>query len=95
MLQYRGELLATVQPSGRATLTAGDRAVASLSAGRYDLVVRDRAARAGFFLERRGGKPVTVTGRMFVGKRSRMLTLNAGAGRTSRTRESRSSFTVR
>jgi hypothetical protein len=78
VLQYRGELLATVQPSGRATLTAGDRTVASLSAGRYDLVVRDRAARAGFFLGRRGGKPVAVSGRTFVGERSRMLTLNAG-----------------
>lgn len=95
VLQYRGEILATVQPSGRVMLTAGDRAVASLSAGRYDLVVRDRAARAGFSLERRGGKPVTVTGRMFVGKRSRMLTLNAGSWTYFSDAGTQRSFTVR
>jgi hypothetical protein len=77
--QYRGTLVGTVLPSGTATLTAGSRAVASLTAGTYDVVVTDKARRAGFSLERRGGKPVAVTSRTFVGKRSRMLTLAAGS----------------
>jgi hypothetical protein len=72
-------LLATVDGSGKATLKQYGRTVERLHPGRFDVVVTDRAKRAGFFLERRGGKPVKVTGLGFVGKRSLTVDLSAGS----------------
>jgi hypothetical protein len=77
--QVQGTLVATVNAAGRATLEQNGRAVARLSPGRFDIVVTDRTRRAGLFLERRGGKPVTLTTLAFVGKSSHVLDLAAGS----------------
>ena len=78
VLRYRGKLAATVDAAGKATLKLGGRSVASLKAGRYDIAVDDRTARAGFFVERGVRTPVTVTTVAFVGKRTRRVGLAAG-----------------
>ena len=49
--------------SGRATLKLGGHAVASLKAGKYDVVVDDEAARAGFFVQHGTHKAVAADGR--------------------------------
>jgi hypothetical protein len=77
--QLRGTLVATVDASGKATLEQNGRPVGRLRPGRFDVVVTDRARRAGLFLQRRGGKPMTVTSAGFVGKSSHVLNLEAGS----------------
>jgi hypothetical protein len=71
-------LLATVSDSGEAALKLGGKNVGTLKAGTYLLQVDDAAPRAGFFLERLGGKPLTITSAAFVGRRARAITLSAG-----------------
>ncbi len=78
IMRYRGKLVATVGASGKATLKLRGRNVASLKAGKYDIKVDDAAARAGFFVQRRSRKAVTVTSRSFVGERTQRVTLAAG-----------------
>ena len=72
------KLLATVSAEGTVTLKLRRNAVGTLKAGKYELQVDDAAPRAGFFVERRGGKAVTVTSLPFVGKRTVPITLTAG-----------------
>jgi len=78
ILPYRGKLIATVDSTGKATLKLRGRAVATLKAGKYDIAVDDRDARAGFFVQRASRKPTTVTGVSFVGRRSHRVALGAG-----------------
>ncbi len=75
---YRGTLLATVSPAGKASLERAGKAVGSLKAGRYDITVSDRSSRAGFYLVRRGGAPIGVTNMPFTGRRGRLVTLAPG-----------------
>lgn len=74
----RGALEAVVTAAGKATLTFDGRAAGSLKEGKYELTVADASRRAGFFVERSGRKPVTVTGVAFVGRRKEEITLSAG-----------------
>ena len=76
--RYRGKLTASVTRSGRATLKLRGRAVAELKAGKYDVVVDDRAARAGSFVRHGAHKAVPLTGASFVGQRTRRVLLSAG-----------------
>jgi hypothetical protein len=78
IVPYRGKLLATVGRAGKASLERGGKRVASLKVGRYDIRVDDAAARAGFFVQRRSRKAVTVTTLPFVGRRTERVTLTPG-----------------
>ena len=78
ILRYRGKLVAAVTPAGRTTLQLRGRTVAILKAGRYDVVVDDRDARAGLSLQHGSRKPVAVTGSAFTGRRTKRLGLAAG-----------------
>ena len=61
--QHRSELVATLDVP---------------AAGKYDFVVDDEAARAGFFVQRGSRGPVAVSGLVFVGKRTKRVALAAG-----------------
>ena len=50
----------------------------SLVPGRYDVAVADAASKAGFFVERPGGRPVDLTGVRFVGKKTVRYALTKG-----------------
>ena len=75
---FRGKLVAAVSAGSAATLRFGGRSVSSLKPGRYDIAVSDATPRAGFFVQRAGGKPVAITGVHFVGKHSAKLVLTDG-----------------
>jgi hypothetical protein len=78
ILQYQGELVATVSAAGKATLKLSGRSVSSLKAGKYDIKVDDADRRAGFFVQRSGRKAVTITGLAFAGERTQRVALTAG-----------------
>jgi hypothetical protein len=78
VVRFRGSLAAGVSTAGRPTLTVKGRRVSSLKAGRYRVVVLDETARSPFVLQRRGGKPVTLSGRGFLGRRTITVALAAG-----------------
>jgi hypothetical protein len=75
---YRGLLVARVAAAGPVTLTRSGRKVSSLAAGRYAIDVDDTSRHAGFFVERAGHPPLTVSTRTFVGRRRRTVTLVPG-----------------
>ena len=74
----RGKLVAAVSAGGAVSLQAGGRAVESLKAGAYNLVVQDADRTAGFSIRRAGGGTLAVTTGPYVGTRSRRITLTAG-----------------
>jgi hypothetical protein len=78
IVPYRGALSAGVGAAGKATLAAHGKRVASLVAGRYDIVVRDGTTAGGFFVEKAGRKPQTIAGVRFHGERKVRVTLTAG-----------------
>jgi hypothetical protein len=78
IVPFRGSLQATVPSSAGATLMDGHKALASLKSGRYDIVVKDESARAGFFVEKAGRKPQALTGVRFMGKRTAHIYLTVG-----------------
>ena len=51
---------------------------AIVRAGRYDVAVEDGDAHGGFFLRHGKRKPVAVTGPVFVGERTRRVTIGVG-----------------
>lgn len=75
---YRGKLSASVSRTGKAAVKLLGKAVNSLKAGRYDVTVADATRVAGFSLEKAGGKPIRVTTPIYVGKKTRRVTLTAG-----------------
>ncbi len=78
ILPYRGKLAATVSAAGSAALKLKGKPVVSLVPGRYDVAVADAANKAGFFVERPGGRPVDLTGVRFVGKKTVRYALTKG-----------------
>jgi hypothetical protein len=78
VLPTRGRLAAIVPASGRPALKRDGRSVTSLKAGRYDFAVVDASRTAGFWLERPGGKRVSLTGVLFRGHETRPVALTAG-----------------
>ncbi len=78
ILPYRGKLDATVSAAGSAALMVKGKVVVSLVPGRYDVAVADAASKAGFFVERPGGRPIDVTGVRFVGKKTVRYALTRG-----------------
>jgi hypothetical protein len=75
---FRGTLTGTVGAAGRLTVAFKGRSVTSLKAGRYTVAVSDQSSTNGFLLQKLTRAPVSVTGTMFVGKRSLSVTLTAG-----------------
>jgi hypothetical protein len=75
---FRGKLTATVGANGKATFKRAGKTVGSLKAGRYEISVSDKSARAGFFITRRGASAISVTSLAFEGKRTRVVALAAG-----------------
>lgn len=78
IVPFRGSLQATVAGASGATLMNGHKALGALKSGRYDIVVKDESARAGFFVEKQGKKPQALTGVKFMGKRTAHVYLTAG-----------------
>jgi len=74
----RGKLSASVTVTGAVSLDASGRAVGSLKAGVYNLVVQDADRTAGFSIRRAGGSALAVTTGPYVGTKSRRITLTAG-----------------
>jgi hypothetical protein len=79
IVPLRGTLQATVGAPSTATLTSGGKPLVSLKAGSYDIVVSDKSAKGGFFVQKLHSKPRTITGVTFRGKRTVRLNLTAGS----------------
>jgi hypothetical protein len=92
--RYRGKLAAVVTKGGGATLRVGGRAVSSVKAGKYDVVVDDEAARSGTFVQHGARKAVPLTGAAFVGKRTKRVLLTPGKWRFFARPGSKVPFTV-
>jgi hypothetical protein len=78
ILPFRGTLAAAVTAAGRLTLAYKGKSVTSLKAGRYRVAVDDRSTTNGFLLQKPKHAAVSVSGGMFLGKRSLAVTLTAG-----------------
>jgi hypothetical protein len=78
ILPFRGTLAGAVSAAGRLSLAYKGRSVSKLEPGRYTVAVNDRSTTNGFLLQKQKHAPVTVTGGMFLGKRSLSVTLTAG-----------------
>jgi hypothetical protein len=78
IVPFRGSLQATVVASAGATLKTGGKPLTSVKTGRYDIVVKDDSASAGFFVEKAGHKAQALTGITFEGKRTAHLYLTVG-----------------
>ena len=68
----------TVSPAGRLTLSFKGRSIDKLAPGPYTIIVTDRSSTDGLAVEMGKGRPLTVTGGRFEGKKSRALVLTAG-----------------
>lgn len=78
ILPFRGTLTAAVSAAGRLSLAYKGKSVSNLKAGRYTVAVNDRSTTNGFLLQKQKHAPVSVTGGMFLGKRSLSVTLTTG-----------------
>jgi hypothetical protein len=74
----RGTLLGTADTLGRVTLTHKGKPVSTLKAGRYKVVVTDKAPQSGFIFDRPNFTTITVTSSPFVGKGTKTVTLTPG-----------------
>jgi hypothetical protein len=78
ILPFRGTLTGAVSAAGGLTLAYKGKSVTSLKAGRYRVAVDDRSSTHGFLLQKPKHAAVSVTGGMFLGKRTLAVTLTAG-----------------
>jgi hypothetical protein len=78
VVPFRGTLDGKVTAAGKLSLSFKGSKVASLEAGRYKIVVDDKASKVGFLVQRKGQKPYTISPVAGVGKRSITLRLRAG-----------------
>jgi hypothetical protein len=78
VLPFRGTLAGAVTAAGRLTLAYKGKSVSNLQAGRYKVAVDDRSSTNGFLLQKQKHAPVSVTGGMFLGRRSIAVNLTAG-----------------
>ena len=91
LVSLQGTLEATVAPTGQATLASGGQPLSAVQAGKYKIVVQDKTAKSGFFVQKLGQKALTISGTTFVGKRTVNVSLTPGtwmfysqAGKTTR-----------
>jgi hypothetical protein len=94
IVPFRGTLTATVPSAGSPTLVAKGKPLATLKAGRYDIVVKDASTRGGFFVEKAHKKPMAIAGVTFTGKRTVHVTLTAGKWTFFSKSDKATSFTV-
>lgn len=94
IVPYRGTLDATVAAPGKATLSADGKPVASIQAGRYDIVARDETSSGGLFVQKLTRHAETITGVSFTGKRTVMVDLTAGKWTFYSTRSRATPFVV-
>jgi hypothetical protein len=78
IVPFRGSLQATVAGTAAPTLKTGGKPLTSVKTGRYDIVVKDESAKAGFYVEKEGHKAQALTGVKFEGKRTVNLYLTVG-----------------
>lgn len=78
IVPFRGALDAIVYKSGKLSLTRNGRNVTSLKTGRYTFSVDDESATSGFTVESLKGKPVTITGKAYVGSHDVTIALKPG-----------------
>jgi hypothetical protein len=95
IVPYRGTLQASVARSGTVTLSSGGKPLVSVEAGRYEIVIKDASRRGGFFVQRPGGKPESLSGVAFTGTRVAHLDLGAGTWTFFATKDHEESFVVR
>jgi hypothetical protein len=74
----RGTLAGSVTTAGKLALTLKSRPVTTLRTGRYQLTVLDETSRTAFVLQHVGEKPVTITTKPFLGRRTIKVTLAPG-----------------
>jgi hypothetical protein len=77
-VKTRGALAGGVTTAGKLSLTFKGKAVNSLKSGRYTISVLDETSKSGFVLQLRNQKPVTVSGKSHIGRRTVTVTLKAG-----------------
>src|SRR5262249_30035568 len=78
VLPFRGRLTGAVSAAGRLTLAYRGKSVSNLKAGRYTVAVDDRSSTIGFLLQKQKHAPFSVTGGMFLAKRSPAVNLTGG-----------------
>ncbi len=78
VLALRGTLNADVSTAGKLSLTFKGKKVNTLKSGRYKVSVLDETSKSLFTLQRRGRKPVILSGRTFLGRRTVTLAFVAG-----------------
>ncbi len=78
LVAFRGTLTGGVNTFGKLSLSFKGKKVSTLKAGRYKIAVLDETSKSAFNLQRLSKQPVTLAGRLFVGKRTVTLTLQAG-----------------
>jgi hypothetical protein len=93
-LPYRGALQATLTASGTVKLTANDRRVVSIKAGRYEIVAQDERSSGELILGKRGEPALTITRGSFTGKRTVMVNLTTGSWRVYSSSAAATTFTV-
>jgi hypothetical protein len=74
----RGTLAATVSGTGAVALTDKGKAVTTLRAGRYTIVVIDASRRTGFVVQQTHGATTWLSTGAFTGKRTRSIDLTKG-----------------
>jgi hypothetical protein len=78
LLPARGTIVGAVSPTGRVTLAYKGKSVGHLKPGKYTFTVTDKSSSSGFMVQKAGKKATSVTGAMFLGKRSVTVGLTAG-----------------
>ena len=77
-VRFRGSLAASVSASGKSHLSFNGKAVESLKAGRYRILVVDQSRTSGFILQQFRKPATTVAGVSFTGKRAATIILRPG-----------------
>ena len=75
---YAGTLKGSVDSAGNATLTNNGKAISSIVAGRYKVVVVDQSATAGFIIQQTGNVARVVTTSAFKGSKSATVFFKKG-----------------
>ncbi|HEY4346085.1 MAG TPA: hypothetical protein VGM80_00720 [Gaiellaceae bacterium] len=75
---FRGTLLGSVSPTGKAVLDFKGKPVTSLRAGSYTFAITDSSSKAGFTVQENKKSAKTLTASTFKGKKTVKVTLAAG-----------------
>ena len=78
IVPFRGTIAATVSAAGKLGISVAGKTISSLKSGRYSISVRDSSANAGFAVQRARGQPITITTKVFVGRKATIVDLKPG-----------------